>query len=155
MYKILLFVLFIFSFTVLQAGSWVECADEGDFCNFQGKKRVAYGQGLKWTYKNYSDGVACSYKKFTPDNAPDLLDLTANLNKCKYFNPWDKCADEGRFCRFAGTRQVAFGAHGNWLVKKFTGGVHCSSQQFGRIDFNPTKINSCIILGPDQSFVNK
>jgi hypothetical protein len=44
---------------------------------------------------------------------------------------WTRCADEGGFCAFAGTKRVRYGANGTYAYGTFTGGVQCSNEVFG------------------------
>ena len=154
MKKLLLLLSVLFFVNPASAGSWIDCGDEHDFCNFKGSKRVAYGLGDKWTYKRYSDGVACGYKNFSPNEPTHPENIGHALKQCKYFNPWGLCTYEGSQCNFTGTGQVAFGSDiDGWIVKSFSNGVHCNSQQFGRVGFNSNGINKCLILGPEEEFV--
>ncbi len=44
---------------------------------------------------------------------------------------WMRCADEGGFCDFDGTRRVRYGANGVYAYATFTDGVQCSNEVFG------------------------
>ena len=44
---------------------------------------------------------------------------------------WTYCASEGSTCSFSGTRQVRYGANGQYAYKTFTGSVYCSNSVFG------------------------
>jgi hypothetical protein len=43
---------------------------------------------------------------------------------------WLRCANQGEFCAFSGTRQVRYGKT-HYTVRTFTGGVQCSAANFG------------------------
>jgi parallel beta-helix repeat protein len=44
---------------------------------------------------------------------------------------WTYCASEGSTCSFSGTRQVRYGANGQYAYKTFTSSVYCSNSVFG------------------------
>lgn len=44
---------------------------------------------------------------------------------------WTFCADENQFCAFSGTKEVRYGANGQYVVKKITNGTNCSNGVFG------------------------
>merc|ERR1711981_486524 len=44
---------------------------------------------------------------------------------------WKKCASEGGTCKFAGKKQVRFGAKGKYAYKVFAGSVSCTNGKFG------------------------
>lgn len=58
---------------------------------------------------------------------------------------WMPCANEGGNCRFAGTRQVRFGAGPKIATRTAEGSVACSTGAFGR-DPAPGKAKSCSYL---------
>lgn len=48
----------------LKPGEWVNCADEGSFCDFTGTRRVRYGANGAYAYATFTDGVECSNELF-------------------------------------------------------------------------------------------
>jgi subtilisin family serine protease len=44
---------------------------------------------------------------------------------------WTKCADEGQWCNFSGTRDVRYGTDSVFYTKTFTNGVNCTNSVFG------------------------
>ena len=44
---------------------------------------------------------------------------------------WSYCASEGGQCNFSGTREVRYGANGNYAYGIFTNGVSCNNGVFG------------------------
>ncbi|TGQ73120.1 MAG: hypothetical protein E5V49_01740 [Mesorhizobium sp.] len=49
---------------------WVPCADEGEFCDFYGRKVVRYGARGRFTQDVFRNGVQCDNDSFG-DPAPD------------------------------------------------------------------------------------
>jgi hypothetical protein len=50
---------------------WVKCAKEFTWCAFKGTKRVRYGVGTIWAYKDFTNGVQCENRNFfAGDPAP-------------------------------------------------------------------------------------
>ncbi|RWE39804.1 MAG: hypothetical protein EOS78_10195 [Mesorhizobium sp.] len=49
---------------------WVACAEEGEFCDFYGRKVVRYGARGRFTQDVFRDGVECDNDSFG-DPAPD------------------------------------------------------------------------------------
>jgi hypothetical protein len=44
---------------------------------------------------------------------------------------WVRCASEGGYCAFNGTRQVRYGSRKHYTVRTFSGGVRCDATVFG------------------------
>jgi len=54
---------------------------------------------------------------------------------------YTSCADEGGTCTFPGTKQVRFGANGQWATLSATGSVACDKATFG--DPLPNVVKTC------------
>jgi hypothetical protein len=48
---------------------WVRCANEGDYCRFDGQRDIRYGVGDSWNYKSARRGISCNNDVFG-DPAP-------------------------------------------------------------------------------------
>ena len=48
---------------------WVQCATEGGYCKFEGKRNVRYGVGERWKLKTAMNGIPCN-NNFFGDPAP-------------------------------------------------------------------------------------
>lgn len=115
------------------------CADEGQRCNFNGTKDVAYGANGKFAYRSgISGGVDCSNDVFG--------DPAYSVKKACYVKDtsggsggdsgaprgYTYCAREGQRCNFDGIKDVAYGANGKFVYRfGVTGGVDCSNNVFG------------------------
>lgn len=44
---------------------------------------------------------------------------------------WTRCATEGSFCGFSGTKEVRYGANGVFVTRTFTDGTPCTNEVFG------------------------
>ncbi|HKP57274.1 MAG TPA: hypothetical protein VJV78_11165, partial [Polyangiales bacterium] len=61
--------------------------------------------------------------------SPELLEVDdqgAALNE-----QWVRCAKDGQFCAFSGTRKVRYGRNSRYTIRTFTGGVQCNASTFG------------------------
>ncbi|MFJ2887837.1 hypothetical protein ACIO53_17520 [Streptomyces sp. NPDC087305] len=47
------------------------------------------------------------------------------------FATWTNCAAENGTCSFSGTREVAYGANGQYFYGSFSGGTPCTNGVFG------------------------
>lgn len=120
------------------AQNWRTCANEDEYCRFSGEKRVAYGAGNQWTYQTARNGIACNNRTFG-DPVPGVR------KSCRYVERVAsvvRCAREGDFCSFRGTREVRYGADGRWARGMFSNGVECSNRVFG--DPAPNVVKSCV-----------
>lgn len=52
---------------------------------------------------------------------------------------WMKCANEGGFCRFDGTKEVRYAHDTRWSYRRFPNGVPCSNEIFGDPAFGVVK----------------
>jgi serine protease len=81
--------------------------------------------------------VACDSATFGRDpieNTPKFCQFSDEL--------YASCAAEGGTCTFDGTKEVRFGANGQWVSKMATGSAPCSADTFGR-DPLPNVAKTC------------
>jgi hypothetical protein len=124
----------------------VECAKEGERCQFIGTSDVSYGAGGKWTTKTLKGGFTCGVATFGGDPAPNIL------KTCRLVPT--KCADEGGNCAFSGVRTVKYGANGIWATKTAKDGLVCGVAAFGR-DPVPNVRKQCFLSTPDEKRINE
>lgn len=53
-------------------GGWVACANENDYCDFDGRRTVRYGARGQYTQGVFRNGVECNNDAFEDDPAPGL-----------------------------------------------------------------------------------
>jgi hypothetical protein len=105
--------------------AWQFCTDENGMCAFAGTKRVRFGKRGKYQYKIATGGTPCDVATF-PDpisNVPKSCQVSSEL--------YTACADEGQTCSFTGTKQVRFGANGQWRTRTATASSPCDAATFG------------------------
>lgn len=128
------------------AGDWIKCADEKQYCKTSGTPFVRYGTGDKWTWKKVPNGIYCGNEEFG--------DPKSNVVKaCYVFSPWVKCANEGQYCQFTGTRDVQYGTGNKWTSKKATAKIFCGNQEFGEPAPNTAK--ACYYYDPWSKCANE
>jgi Domain of unknown function (DUF1996) len=44
--------------------SWTQCAKQGQYCSFTGKRFVRFGAGSRWVTASFANGVLCSNRSF-------------------------------------------------------------------------------------------
>ena len=145
------------------SSSWTYCATEGGQCNFSGTREVRYGANGNYSYGVFSNGVSCNNGVFgdplygtvknceyggtsqssspTPNN-PSPTTPTSNTS-------WNYCGSEGGQCNFSGTREVRYGASGNYSYGIFSTGVGCNNGVFGDPLYGTAK--SCEYAGDTTS----
>jgi len=116
---------------------WTFCADESGTCTFTGRQRVRFGKAGKYDYAILAGPVSCALATFGPDPIPNTLKSCAISSELYTF-----CAAEEGTCAFTGTKQVRFGANGQWATLSATGGVACNATTFGR-DPLPNVVKTC------------
>jgi hypothetical protein len=57
--------------------------------------------------------------------------LSAGDSAAQTSTSWSYCGSEGGQCNFSGTREVRYGANGNYSYGVFTNGVSCNNGVFG------------------------
>ena len=121
--------------------SWNYCASEGGQCNFFGTQQVRYGANGNYAYGIFSNGVGCNNGVFgdpiygTAKNC-EYGDGSTQSSSSSTTTPtnntsWNYCASEGGQCNFFGTREVRYGANGNYAYGIFSNGVGCNNGVFG------------------------
>jgi hypothetical protein len=108
---------------------WSFCADENGSCAVTGTKRVRFGRDGSYAYKivdGNAGAVACNSATFGGDPIPNTVKF------CQFSDElYTSCATEGGTCNFQGTKQVRFGANGQWKVLDATGSTPCNAATFG------------------------
>lgn len=122
----------------------VYCADEGEYCNFEGNATPIMAGGGKYstTLFNASNNFLCDVRTFLGDPA------SGKWKACFYqaiqgyvtthYGPsgYQFCAGENGICQFKGPGRIAYGATSFWGNKMFAfgvfnGGVACNNSIFG------------------------
>ncbi len=116
---------------------WSFCANEHGRCAVSGTKRIRYGRDGKYLYRISDSAVDCDSATFGDDPAPNVLKL-CHVSDALYTS----CAVEGGTCTFPGTRDVRYGANGQWVSVMATGSVTCDAAAFGR-DPLPNVVKTC------------
>lgn len=96
--------------TYAQSDPWVDCANEGEVCSFEGTKTVRYGNGSVWVEGSYSNSVVCTNAVFgdplkgTPKQCQYAIDAgVMSVVTCT------TCANEGGQCQFDDVKAVRYG----------------------------------------------
>ena len=106
------------------------CANENQNCVFSGSRRVAYGANGRFNYRIATSSIACNNATFG-----DPISGTAKA--CYYSNTtvgpdnYTYCANENQTCAFAGSRQVAYGANGQFRYRTASNSIACNNATFG------------------------
>jgi hypothetical protein len=126
----------IFSFdfkgnAIIGKAGWKHCANEGQFCSFNGFAKVSFGNGNRKVILTKSNGVNCSVSGFGSDPALGVVKqcqifINPNLPKGSM-----ECVNENGFCSFSGLRKVEYGANQIFASKTLTNGTSCSNVVFG------------------------
>jgi Bacterial alpha-L-rhamnosidase 6 hairpin glycosidase domain len=119
---------------------WTFCAAENGSCAISGTKRVRYGRDGKYAYR-LADGsagaIACTSAAFGGDPIPNVV------KACHFSDElFTSCAAEGATCSFSGTKEVRFGANGQWKTLTATGSALCNAATFGG-DPLPNVVKTC------------
>ena len=115
--------------------AWTFCSDENGTCTFTGTQRVRFGKRGKYEYEIATGSTPCDTNTF-----PDPI---ANVPKSCQVSPelYTACSAEGQTCTFTGTKQVRFGANGQWRTLTATGSTPCDATTFG--DPLPNVVKTC------------
>jgi hypothetical protein len=123
---------------------WTFCAAEMGNCTVTGVKRIRFGRDGKYDYAIVDGGagpVACTTTTFG-GNDP----IPNTVKACSYSSDlYTSCAVENATCAFTGTKQVRFGANGQWVTISATNGIACNATAFG-VDPIPNVVKSCEYL---------
>ena len=109
------------------------CAGENQRCGFSGTKDVAYGANGKFNYKyGVTGGIDCNNRTFG-DPIPGVVKSCYTKDGGGGGpNGYAYCANENQRCGFSGTKDVAYGANGQFYYKYWvTGGIDCNNGTFG------------------------
>lgn len=121
---------------------WVRCASEGGVCNFSGTAQIRYGTDGRFVTRRATDGVRCNNNVFG-DPAPGEVKACYMRREQTVDGGWRRCAQEGSYCGFSGSRQVRYGTDGHWREGRFRNGIQCSNQVFG--DPAPGRKKACYV----------
>jgi hypothetical protein len=105
---------------------WSFCAMENGSCAVSGTKRVRYGRDGKYSYKIVSANTGCDSATFGGDPLENVAKLCHVSDQL-----YTRCANEGGVCSFSGTKEVRYGANGEWRTLTKAGSVECSNAAFG------------------------
>jgi len=104
---------------------WSFCSDENGACSFTGTRRVRFGKRGKYNYGIFTGGVSCNNSAFGDP-------IMGVLKSCQFSSDlYTACASEGQTCSFTGTKEVRFGANGQWVTRTATGSIACNPATFG------------------------
>ena len=118
---------------------WSQCAAENGTCSFSGLMSVAFGANGSYKYATLgSGGTACTDAVFG-DPIPGTSKACYLMDAPPTFNTWTTCSAENGTCAFTGTREVAFGANGQYFYRNVTNGTACNNTVFGDPDLNTVK----------------
>lgn len=73
---------------------------------------------LAWAYPGTPRQVVPQMRLYPPNATPPTSD-------------WTLCAGEGQQCAFTGTKEVRYGANGQYAFRTLTGGTACANSVFG------------------------
>jgi hypothetical protein len=121
---------------------WLPCADETGTCSFTGSATVAFGAAGQFHYATVTGGTPCSNAVFG-DPLPSTHKACYLVAAPPTVTTWTACAAENRTCSFVGTREVAYGANGQYGYRSVTDGTPCSNAVFG--DPAPGMAKTCFV----------
>ena len=113
-------------------GSWTVCAFEGGTCSVNGTLQIRYGTATAYYTKTATGSIGCSNAVFG-DPAPGVV-KSCSYGAATVTPPvvtWTQCATENGTCAVTGTREVRYGADGNFASKIVSGLIECSNAIFG------------------------
>ncbi len=133
---------------------WIFCANEGEFCAFDGETRVRMNvigtsgflsRATQRILDDVEDGVMCTAEEFDVQSSGYASCSFYGQTKGPY-NPdsdetgWVLCAEEGSRCNFSGIKQVRYGTPGGftYYLRVGNGGIQCSNSTFGG---DPSNLN--------------
>jgi hypothetical protein len=130
-------------YVVLDSGlpRGVQCAQEGQRCQFTGPASVHYGNGSIWVTQGHTGGVDCSNNVFG-DPAPNRM-KSCYVEVAVTQPSGVRCANENGTCRFQGTGTVYYGSGRTWVFQRHTDSVACTNMVFG--DPTPNVAKSCVV----------
>ena len=121
---------------------WTYCADESGNCAITGTQRVRFGRNGHYDYGIFSQdagAVPCVTASFGGTDP-----IPGTVKACSFSSDlYTSCAAENGTCSFTGTKEVRFGANGQWETISATGGTPCTVAVFGNVDPLPDVVKSC------------
>lgn len=128
--------------TYVGPSGYAFCAYENQYCSFTGGARdVAYGNNGYYYYRyGVTGGINCSNSVFGDPlygTGKACWTIAANTGSgagtSTHVGPsgYTYCVDEGQYCAFTGSKNVAYGANGYFYYKTASDGVSCSNSVFG------------------------
>ena len=144
--------------------SWTYCASEYGQCNFSGTREVRYGANGNYSYGIFTNSVSCNNGVFgdpiygTAKNCEYGDGTSSSSSQNPPSTPtnnssWNYCASEHGQCNFSGTREVRYGANGNYSYGIFTNSVSCNNGVFGDPIYGTAK--NCEYGGTSQLILAK
>jgi hypothetical protein len=118
---------------------WTQCSSENGTCSFSDTMLVAYGANGKFNYQTLTNGTACNNSVF---GDPDYGYAKAcYITAAPVLNStwWNECSSENGTCGFYGTKEVAYGANGQYYYQQVTNGTACNNSVFGDPDYGYAK----------------
>lgn len=107
------------------------CAAEAGTCSFSGTQEVAYGADGAFRFQVATGSIACTNAAFGTD---PLYNTAKNCYVPTTGAPpgnWSQCATENNSCAVTGTRPLAFGADGAYVLGSSNGTTACNAGTFG------------------------
>lgn len=132
-------------------GDWVDCADEGELCQFRGSRLVRFGAEGAYYYRTENREVPCTtdefgdpvrrvskqcqYKRTAQDRDDDKRggggrDRDQDRSD-RPANNWKMCAAEREICRVSDTTIVRFGQGNDFNYREVDKEIDCITQVFG------------------------
>jgi hypothetical protein len=124
---------------------WQRCAHQGETCRVAPGVPVLYGAYGSYVSRMAMGDIPCSEDGFVIDPMPGVF-KGCYIRSGKPPGFQINGAVEGQMNTFTGTRSVAFGAHGVYLVRTFTGSHPCTAAAFGGGPFFAGVPKRCYIM---------
>ena len=141
-------------------GDWVPCAREGQTCIVPGLAQVRFGAPGRYSVAKNVDGrIECEISEFGDParRVPKLCEYRLGWDRAlprpvreDRERGWEDCAQEGEVCRFRGERVVRFGADGAYNLRRETGQIECSVEEFGDPVYGARKKCQVRMAGRDE-----
>lgn len=124
------------------------CAHETERCSFTGTKDLAYGADGQWRWKTgVANGIDCTSAAFGGDPISGTVKACFTKDTAPPPPPdegptgFTWCAAENTRCAFTGSKEVAYGANGQFTNKFAANGIDCNNAEFG--DPIPGTVKAC------------
>lgn len=121
----------VYAATTTSVTTWTKCATENATCSFSGSRQVRYGANGVYVTKTLTGPVSCSNGTFGDPvvGATKSCEIASTTSAPAL--TWTECAKEYGTCSVPGTRQVRYGANGQYAYKSVTTSVTCNNSVFG------------------------